>query len=92
MNGRDDSRRVTPTEVERKASILVVDDEPAVLLTYRMILEDRGYQVTAVATSAEASSILDQGFDLLLCDLALERQDSGFDLTQQARRRDPEMA
>ena len=29
----------------RKYRILVVDDEPSVLLTYQMILEQKGYEV-----------------------------------------------
>ncbi len=73
-------------------SILVVDDEPAVLLTYTMILRQKGYDVMGVATAREAKQVLQaRGFDLLVCDLALESSRSGFDVLQAARERDPSL-
>lgn len=76
----------------RKPRMLVVDDEPAVLLTYRMILEQKGYDVSVATCSREARAILDRGgLDLLLCDLSLEEQHSGFDVIDYARQTRPEM-
>lgn len=50
--------------------ILVVDDSPANLLLARATLEPYGYQVTAVASVAEASACMEQeDFDLILSDL-----------------------
>lgn len=64
-----------------RARILVVDDEPSVLLTYRLLLQQKGYEVTAVLSAHEALERLAQEpFDLLLCDLSLEEQRSGFDV------------
>ncbi len=75
-----------------KYRILVTDDEPSVLITYRMILEQQGYDVVAALTSAEAQRALDtQSFDLLLCDLSLEEKDSGFAVIDYARTRRPGM-
>jgi CheY-like chemotaxis protein len=72
----------------RRPRILVVDDEPAVLVTYSAILEQQGYDVTALKTAQEARAALDSGgYDLLLCDLSLERNQSGFDVIDYARRR-----
>ena len=69
--------------------ILVVDDEPSVLITYSAILEQQGYAVTALKTAQEARAALDSGsYDLLLCDLSLERNQSGFDVIDHARRND----
>ena len=42
----------------RKPSILIVEDEPPVLLTYRMILEQQGYNATPARTSVQATSLL----------------------------------
>ncbi len=68
--------------------ILVVDDERSVLETYRMLLEDEGYRVTTALTSTDARAALEHGvFDLLLCDLSLEGQQSGFDVIELAARR-----
>ena len=70
------------------ARVLVVDDEAAVLLTYKMILEREGYQVTAASTSLEAKSAIEkQDFDLVLCDYSLEQQHTGFEVIAAARAR-----
>jgi len=69
--------------------ILVVDDEPNVLLTYRLILQQQGYGVLAAISSEEArAAIRDSQIDLLLCDLSLEKQESGFDVIDFARQKD----
>jgi DNA-binding NtrC family response regulator len=73
--------------------ILVVDDEPNVLVTYRLILEQQGYKASAAITSAEARQILSSStVDLLLCDLSLDGQESGFDVIEFARQVSPRMA
>src|SRR5579863_10361505 len=73
-----------------KRLILVVDDDPSVLFTYRMILEQQGYDAKAAATSREAISLLSQAeFDLLLCDLSLEEKHTGFEVFDFARSRYP---
>jgi DNA-binding NtrC family response regulator len=73
--------------------ILVVDDEPNVLITYRLILEQQGYKVSAAITSADARRILSTDeVDLLLCDLSLEGQESGFDVIEYGRQVSPAMA
>jgi DNA-binding NtrC family response regulator len=78
--------------MERKSHILVVDDEPNVLVTYRLILQQRGYEVSAAVSSEEARTILARdGIDLLLCDLSLEKQENGFDVVEFARQKDPRM-
>ena len=74
----------------RKYRILVVDDEPSVLTTYRMILEQKGYEVVGVPSSEEARRALESSNpDLLLCDLSLEEKDSGFAIIEYARHRQP---
>ncbi|MGZ4812179.1 MAG: response regulator [Terriglobales bacterium] len=71
-----------------RPSILVVDDEPSVLLTYSMILRQSGYDVTGVATAREAKvALAEQPFDVLICDLALEGSRSGIEVLEFARAR-----
>ena len=78
--------------MKRKWHILVVDDEPNVLGTYRLILQQRGYEVSAALSSEEARQVLgEKPIDLLLCDLSLEKQESGFDVIDFARQRNAEM-
>ena len=72
--------------------ILVVDDEPSVLFTYRLLLETQGYKPTAVTTSKEAKAEIDkEKFDLLLCDLSLEEGHSGFEVLEYARQTNPKV-
>src|SRR5258706_9437710 len=75
---------------DAKSRILVVDDEPSVLLTYRLLLEQKGYDVTAVLSAEDAIAELQKKeFDLLLCDLSLEEQRTGFDVIEFGRKRVP---
>lgn len=75
-----------------KYRILVVDDEASVLLTYRLILEQQGYAVTACSTSREAiTAVENNDFDAVLCDYSLEEQHTGFEVITAARKRDPEL-
>ena len=79
-------------KADGKYRVLVVDDEAAVLLTYRLILEQQGYDVVACGTSVEAiAAIGKQLFDVVLCDYSLEEQHTGFEVISVARERDPEM-
>jgi len=73
--------------------VLVVDDEPSVLMTYRLILEKRDYAVHTADTSVRAKALLQQHkYDLLLCDYSLEQEHTGFEVIQEARRIDPKVA
>ena len=73
-----------------KYRVLVVDDEASVLLTYRLILEQQGYEVVACGTSREAIAAIEkQPFDVVLCDYSLEEQHTGFEVITAARNRDP---
>ena len=78
---------------QRKHSVLVVDDEASVLFTYKHLLEQQGYSVSAVASSMEAHEELKKrNFDLLLCDLSLEENHNGFEVISYARERQPRIA
>jgi CheY-like chemotaxis protein len=73
---------------KQKSRVLVVDDERNVLLTYRMLLEQEGYDATATLTAKEAIRLIEiQQFDLLLCDLSLEEKRTGFEVINAARER-----
>ena len=67
----------------------MVDDEPSVLVTYRLILERRGYAVKTASTSVEANRLIEEfRFDLLLCDYSLEQEHTGFEVIERGRARD----
>jgi DNA-binding NtrC family response regulator len=74
----------------KKRSVLVVDDEASVLVTYKLILEQQGYDVVAAPTSKLAiEAVNSRNFDLVLCDFSLEQQHSGFEVIDAARKKDP---
>jgi DNA-binding NtrC family response regulator len=76
----------------KKAQVLVVEDEASVLLTYRLMLEEEGYEVFCALSSQEAEAILARrGFDLVLCDLSLEQNHTGFEVFERVRKRDPKV-
>lgn len=87
------NRRVTAKPTDQplaKSKVLIVDDEPAVLITYRLILEQQGYEVAACGTSKEALAAVNaQNFDLILTDYSLEQQHTGFEVIERARAKDP---
>ena len=80
-----------------KPRILVVDDEPAVLLTYTLILEQNGYAVEAMQSVDEAKTALkEKHFDLVVCDLSLHtnsahRGRGGLEVIEYARKRQPKV-
>ncbi|HZU24310.1 MAG TPA: sigma-54 dependent transcriptional regulator [Bryobacteraceae bacterium] len=67
-------------------SILIVDDEPNICRTLRMILEHEGYAVTTAATLAEGRSRAERA-DALLLDLRLP-DGNGIDLLRHMRQND----
>ncbi len=63
------------------------------LFTYKLLLEQQGYDVTAVASSTLAEGELKKNkFDLLLCDLSLEENHNGFEVIEYARKSNPNIA
>src|SRR5947209_14760054 len=76
----------------KAARLLVVDDESSVLTTYKLILEQQGYAVTASLSSKEAIEAIEgQNFDLVLCDYSLEQQHTGFEVINAARAKNPKV-
>ncbi len=76
----------------KKPQVLVVEDEASVLLTYRLMLEDEGYEVCCALSSQDAGAMLaKRRFDLVLCDLSLEQNHTGFEVFERVHKRDPKV-
>ncbi|WP_069862884.1 sigma-54-dependent response regulator transcription factor AlgB [Pseudomonas citronellolis] len=76
---------------ETLGRILLVDDEPAILRTFRYCLEDQGYSVATASSAAQAEALLQrQVFDLCFLDLRLG-EDNGLDVLAQMRLQAPWM-
>ncbi len=70
-----------------KRRILLVDDDLAVLLTLKAVLELNGFEVETAASSAEAFTRLEAGvFQMVITDLRMETEDAGLEVIRAARR------
>jgi DNA-binding NtrC family response regulator len=70
--------------------LLFVDDEPAIRATLSAILQRYGFTVALAATVAEAiDKIKTEEFDLLLCDLNIDREDDGLEVIRAMREVNP---
>ena len=74
----------------KKKTILLADDEDSVLLTLSMILEREGYDVTTAENGAVAIKLLNErGFDAVITDLNMEKEDIGLEVAQAAVMKKP---
>lgn len=70
-----------------KRRILLVDDDLAVLLTLKAVLELQGFEVETANGSSEAFDRLKSGtYQMVISDLRMETEDSGLEVLRAARR------
>jgi DNA-binding response OmpR family regulator len=68
--------------------ILVVDDEPDITLSFKMILENRGFKVdTYNDPLSVVNNFNPDSYDLLLLDIRMPKMD-GFQLYEELRKKD----
>ena len=73
------------TAVDHQATILVVEDDPAMLVAFQEVLEGAGYEVVVAANGQDALSWLDDHKpDLILSDISMPVMD-GFKLFEAVR-------
>lgn len=72
-------------------NILLVEDEPLIQKTLKLLFTKKGAKVTATSSGHEAIKyILSQDFDIIVCDLMLQ-DITGFDVIEEAKKRlDPD--
>ncbi len=69
-----------------KRCILLVDDELAILLTLKAILEMNGFEVETAASAREAKQKLRDGvFAMVITDMRMENETAGFQVIRAAR-------
>lgn len=69
-----------------KRRILLVDDELAILLTLRAILEMNGFEVETAASAHEAAGKLAGGdFHMVITDMRMEHETAGYDVIRAAK-------
>ncbi len=70
-----------------KRRILLVDDDLAVLLTLKAVLEINGFEVETAGSSAEAFARLQGGvYHMVISDLHMETDEAGLEVIRAARR------
>jgi CheY-like chemotaxis protein len=70
-----------------KRRILLVDDDLAVLLTLKAVLELNGFEVETAGSSAEALARMESGvYQMVISDLRMESAESGLEVLRAARR------
>jgi DNA-binding NtrC family response regulator len=79
-----------------KRRILLVDDELAILLTLRAILEMNGFEVETAASAQEAEKKLTHGseYHMVITDMRMETETAGYDVIRVAKQQayDPAVA
>ena len=70
-----------------KRRILLVDDDLAVLLTLKAVLELHGFEVETAGSSAEAFARMESGvYQMVISDLRMETEEAGLEVIRSARR------
>jgi len=72
-----------------KRRILLVDDELAILLTLKAILEIHGFDVETAGSAKEAiSKLKTSGYHMVITDMKMETEKSGYDVIRAAKKTD----
>ena len=72
------------------ATILLAEDEPGILYTFKEILEEAGFRVRAAQTFEAAKKWIERDqCDVVLTDFSLEKEDLGLELAREAKKRTP---
>jgi CheY-like chemotaxis protein len=70
-----------------KRRILLVDDNLAVLLTLKAVLELHGFEVETAGSSVEAFARMESGvYQMVISDLRMETEEAGLEVIRRARR------
>jgi DNA-binding response OmpR family regulator len=70
-----------------KRRILLVDDELAILLTLKAVLEISGFEVETAASAREAKSkIKNSQYHMVITDMRMESESAGLDVVQAAKK------
>lgn len=75
-----------PVAEKKRSTILLVDDEPTILFTYKAILERDGYGIDTAKSFTEGEQLLKKRtYDAVIVDLNLEKENLGLELVREAR-------
>ena len=70
-----------------KRRILLVDDELALLLTLKAVLEINGFEVeTAISAKEGIAKVKAAAYDMVITDMKMETEHSGYDVVRAAKK------
>jgi DNA-binding NtrC family response regulator len=70
--------------------ILLAEDEPGIMYTFKAILEESGFLVDSASSFEAAKNAIASGtYDAVITDFSLEREGLGLELAREAKRRRP---
>src|SRR5947209_9742074 len=70
-----------------KRRILLVDDELAILLTLKAVLEMNGFEVETAASAQEAKNKMKSAeYQMVITDMKMETETAGYEVVRAARR------
>lgn len=73
---------------ELRGTILLAEDEPAILYTFTTILEEAGFKVQSAKTFQTAQeSIQKNDYDAIITEFSLDKEGTGLELAREAKKR-----
>ncbi|MEP6643292.1 MAG: response regulator [Acidobacteriaceae bacterium] len=73
--------------VRAMANILLAEDEPGILYTFKTILEEAGFTVQSAANLQTAQKSIEQNnYDAIITEFSLGREGLGLELVRQAKK------
>jgi DNA-binding response OmpR family regulator len=73
---------------ERRGSVLLAEGQPAILYTFRAILEEAGFEVQSAPTfRAAQKSVQQNDYDAIITEFSLDRDGLGLELAREAKKR-----
>jgi DNA-binding NtrC family response regulator len=83
-------RAISNQGVDRHPTVLLAEDEPGVLYTFKTILEEAGFQVQSAADFDQAQkSMQRENYDAVITDFGLGQERLGLELAKAAKRKHP---
>jgi len=73
---------------ELRGTVLLAEDEPAILYTFTTILEEAGFKVQSAKTFQTAQeSIQKNDYDAIITEFSLDKEGMGLELAREAKKR-----
>ena len=75
---------------ELRANVLLAEDEPGILYTFKVILEEAGFEVQSAPSFDQArQSLQEYSYDAVITDFGLGQERQGLELAKAAKRKKP---